>query len=199
MRSDRESTSTGPAGEGRNGGGPGARGPGGTHPLDRGGLDREGQAARLKERVYVTFTSLAVVLALASHAHDTTPGEAVTTLLIAVVGTLLAVFVADFVSHIAVHEAMPTADELRHMAAVSMGAVTVLVLPLVFLGLAALDVWSVLGALRASAVALIVSLVAIGFLAVRRVKLPLGQRLIVLLAEAVLGLAVIGLELLAHG
>lgn len=199
MRADRGSTGRGPVGNGRSGDGSGGRGPGGTHPLDRGGLDREGRAERLKERVYVTFTSLAVVLALASHAHDTTPGEAVTTLLIAVVGTLLAVFVADFVSHIAAHEAMPTSDELRHMAAVSMGAITVLVLPLVFLGLAALDVWTVLGALRASAVALIVSLVAIGFLAVRRVKLPLGQRLIVLLAEAVLGLAVIGLELLAHG
>ncbi|RWZ46216.1 hypothetical protein ELQ90_15710 [Labedella phragmitis] len=169
----------------------------------RGTATAEGEpgarAERLKERVYVTFTSLAVVLALVSHAHDTTPGEAATTLLIAVVGTLLAVFVADFVSHIAAHEAMPTSDELRHMAGVSMGAVTVLVLPLVFLGLAALDVWTVLAALRASAVALIVSLVAIGFLAVRRVKLPVGQRLIVLLAEAVLGLAVIGLELLAHG
>lgn len=163
-----------------------------------GGVDREAQAARLKERVYVTFTSLAVVLALVSHAAETTAGEAATTLLIAVVGTVLAVFVADFVSHIAAHEAMPSGVELRHMAAVSLGAITVLVLPLVFLGLAAFDVWSVVGALRASAVALVVSLVAIGFLAVRRVKLPIGQRLVVLLAEAVLGLTVIGLELLAH-
>ena len=54
-------------------------------------------------------------------------------------------------------------------------------------------------ALRASTIALIVSLVGIGYLAVRRVRLPLGQRLIVLFAEFGLGIAVVLLELLAHG
>lgn len=52
--------------------------------------------------------------------------------------------------------------------------------------------------LRASTIALIVSLVGIGYLAVRRVRLPLGQRPIVLFAEFVLGIAVVLLELLAH-
>ena len=50
-----------------------------------------------------------------------------------------------------------------------------------------------------STIALIVSLVAIGYLAVRRVRLPLGQRMIVLFAEFGLGIAVVLLELLAHG
>jgi hypothetical protein len=161
--------------------------------------EREVRAAQLKERVYVTFTSLAVVLALRSHASETTAGEAATTLTIAVVGTLLAVFVADFVSHIAVHERMPDRGELRHMVGVSASALGVLVLPLIFLGLAGLGAWTIDGALLAATIALLISLVAVGFLAVRRVRLPLVQRLVVLLAEAALGVAVIGLELLAHG
>ena len=161
--------------------------------------ERAVRAEQLKERVYVTFTSLAVVLALRSHAGETTAGEAATTLAIAVVGTLLAVFVADFVSHIAVHEAMPTRAEMGHMVAISASALGVLVVPLLLLLLAGLGVWSVATALLAVSVALIASLVAVGFLAVRRVRLPIGQRLVVLLAEAVLGAAVIALELLAHG
>ena len=75
-------------------------------------LNRE-RAERLKERVYITFTALAVVLALQSHAESA--ARATVTLLIAVVGTLLAVFVADIVSHLAVHAALPTSRELRHM------------------------------------------------------------------------------------
>lgn len=161
--------------------------------------EREVRAAQLKERVYVTFTSLAVVLALRAHASETSAGEAATTLAIAVVGTLLAVFVADFVSHIAIHETMPDRAQLRHMIGVTGSALGVLILPLVFLALAGLDVWTVDGALLAASIALIASLVAVGFFAIRRVRLPIGQRLVVLLAEAVLGLAVIGLELLAHG
>ncbi|MGA1835826.1 hypothetical protein VD659_02735 [Herbiconiux sp. 11R-BC] len=158
-----------------------------------------GRAERLKERVYVTFTSLAVVLALSAHPEDTTAGAAVTTLLVVVLGTLLAVFVADVISHIAVHAALPTGAEFRQMVGVTAGAIGVVVLPLVFLGLSALGVWSLAAGLRASSIALIAGLVVIGYLAARRVNLPGWQRAIVLLAEAVLALAVIGLELLAHG
>ena len=81
----------------------------------------EQRAEVLKERIYVTFTSLAVVMALSSHADELTPGSAAVTLLIAVVGTLLAVFVADLVAHIAVHTALPDRAELAHMISVSTG------------------------------------------------------------------------------
>lgn len=159
----------------------------------------EQRAEVLKERIYITFTSLAVVLAMASHAEDLTPGEAARTLLIAVVGTLLAVFVADLVAYIAVHATTPDRAELSHMASVSTRALGVVALPLAFLALAAIGQWEVTAALRASTIALIVSLVAIGYLAVRRVRLPLHQRLIVLFAEFGLGIVVVLLELLAHG
>lgn len=158
---------------------------------------RERRADRLKERIYLTFTALAVVLALGGHTSATAE-QALTTLAITVAGTLLAVLVADLVSHLVAHERLPTLDELRHALASSVGTVGAVLLPFVFLGLATLGVWDTGRALRGSAVALIVSLVAVGYAAVRRVRLPIWQRLVVLGAEAVLGLGVIGLELLAH-
>lgn len=150
----------------------------------------------LKERIYITFTALAVVLAL--RAHAVSAGEAALSLAVVVIGTVLAVLVADVVSHISVHESLPVRAELRHMARVSFGALGALVLPAVFIGLAVADVWKIETALRASSIALVAALAAIGYLAVRRVRLPTWQRAIVLSAEVVLGLIVIGLELLAH-
>lgn len=158
----------------------------------------EHRAERLKERVYITFTALAVVLALQTHAAESA-GEVLTTLAIAVAGTLLAVFLADVVSHIAVHAGLPTQPELRHMVGVSVGALGAVVLPFAFLAFALADVWTVASALRASTYALVGGLVVIGLLAVRRANLPPGQRLVVLFAEFALGAAVVALELLAHG
>ncbi len=158
------------------------------------------RAEALKERVYVTFTALAVVLALQSPSEEGLHvGEAVRTLAITVVGTVLAVFVADLVSHLAVHASTPTRTELTRMAAVSFGALGAVVLPVLFLGVAALDVWSLDTALVAATATLVLSLVLIGYLAIRRVPMTWWQRLVALGAESALGLAVVGLELLAHG
>lgn len=168
-----------------------------SEPADGGAAPVEEHAERLKERIYVTFTALAVVLALRSHAESA--GTAIGTLVIAVLGTVLAVFVADVVSHIAAHAALPTHGELRHMTSVSFGSLSVLVVPLVLVGLAAADVWQLERALRAAAFVLVVTLTVVGYVAVRRVRLPAGQRLVVLFGEFALGLAVVLLELLAHG
>lgn len=150
----------------------------------------------LKERIYITFTALAVVLAL--RAHAVSAGEAAVSFAVVVIGTVLAVLVADVVSHIAVHESLPVRAEVRHMVRVSIGALGALVLPAVFIGLAVADVWEIEPALRAASIALVAALAAIGFLAVRRVRLPTWQRVVVACAEVALGLLVIALELLAH-
>lgn len=156
------------------------------------------RADRLKERIYVTFTALAVVITLRSHG-DVSAATAATTLLITVGGTLLAVLLADVVAHLAVHAAPPSAREARHMVAVCTGALGVLVLPMVFLGIAATGSWSVDAALRAATLALVVSLGVVARLAVRRIAVPRWQKLVVLAAVVALGFAVVGLELLAHG
>ena len=100
------------------------------------------RAASLKERVYIIFTSLAVVLALRSHADETTPLAAAATLSIVVIGSLLGIFVADLLSHLTVHSKLPTGEELHHMITVSAGGLGVLVTPLLLLTAAGLGLWS---------------------------------------------------------
>lgn len=168
--------------------------PAGDHPEPT----AQERADRLKERVYVTFAALAVVITLRSHG-EVTAGAAATTLLITVGGTLLAVLLADVVSHLAVHAALPSAREARHMVAVCTGALGVLVLPMIFLGIAGAGSWEVDGALRASTIALVVSLGVVARIAVRRIAVPRAQKLLVLVTVVALGFAVVGLELLAHG
>lgn len=162
-------------------------------------LTPDQRADRLKERVYVTFAALAVVLALRGHVEGLMPGRAATTLVITVGGTLLAVFLADLVSHVVVHNHLPTRAESRHMVGVVSSAGGVVVLPLVFLGAAASGAWTTAGALTASTSALVASLGLVGYVAVRRAAIPTWQKWLLLLAEVVLGVVVVGLEVLAHG
>jgi len=156
------------------------------------------RAASLKERVYIIFTSLAVVLALRSHADETTPAAAAATLSIVVIGSLLGIFVADLLSHLTVHSTLPTGAELHHMIAVSADGLGVLVTPLLLLTAAGLGLWSTAVALGWAIVVLVVSLAVVGFLAIRRLEIPLRHKAAIMFAEVVLSLLVIGLELLAH-
>jgi hypothetical protein len=158
---------------------------------------RQTRADRLKERIYVTFAALAVTVTLTAHGHVTAT-EAAGSLLVTVLGTLFAVFTADLISHLLVHQRFMTAHELRHAAATTFSAFGAIVLPLIFLAVAMTGAWSTDAALLASAVALLLALVAGGYLAVRRIRLPWWQRLLTLGCEAVLGAVVIVLQLLAH-
>jgi hypothetical protein len=161
-------------------------------------ISRSVRAAHLKERIYLTFTALSVLLAMRSHG-EVEAGEALFTLGVTVLGTLLAILLADIVSHIAIHQRAFTREEWDHALATSVGAIGAVFLPFVFLGLAALGVLRTEGAIRASTIALIAGLVVIGYVAIRRTSLPLWQKVLALAAEAVLGLVVVALELLAHG
>ncbi|WCI09115.1 hypothetical protein PJ267_04370 [Arthrobacter sp. OVS8] len=156
------------------------------------------RAASLKERVYISFTCLAVVLALRSHADETSPAAAAATLSIVVVGSLLGIFVADLLSHLTVHEELPSRPQLRHMIAVSTESLSVLVTPLLLLTAAGLGLWSTAVALQWAIVVLVVTLFVIGYLAIRRLDLPFRHKALIVFAEVVLSLLVIALELLAH-
>ncbi|HAN25481.1 MAG: hypothetical protein CMH36_00445 [Microbacterium sp.] len=159
---------------------------------------RDERARALKERIYVTFAALAVVVTLASHGeHDAL--NALVTLLVTVLGTIFAVFTADVISHLVVHERLMSARELRSAAATSFGALGAVALPAVLLLVAALGAWPTFTALVAAAAALLLALVVIGYLAIRRLRLAWWQRLVALGAEALLGVLTAGLQLLAHG
>lgn len=158
---------------------------------------RQTRAERLKERIYLAFVALAVVVSLGS--HEVHAWDALGTLLVTTFGTLLAIFVADVIAHFVVEERGMTVLELRHALIASFGALTAIIVPVVALLIAVPGWWSVDTALFVSAAGLIVSLVVIGYAAVRRIPMTWWQRLIALGLEAVLGLAIVGLKILAHG
>ncbi|MFK0729481.1 hypothetical protein NQ707_09970 [Rothia sp. BD8] len=134
-----------------------------------------------------------------SHGHLPEASEALLTFVITLLGSLLAVFTAGVISTTAVTGRLPDAAALRRQAAVSFGAIDAVSLPIIFLGLGWLGVWDVAAALTGSMIALIAGLAVVARLAVRTTRLPRWQRLLLLGAESVLGLALIGLEMLAHG
>lgn len=155
-------------------------------------------ASRLKERVYVTFTALAVLLAMNLHSHDPKPGASAVSLLVTVAAILLAGLVADLISHSTVHAALPTRAELRHQLEVAWGAGGAIVGPLILLGLSALGVFSTSMALIWGQWMLVAALAFFAWLSLRRSKLGFWRTLWLMFVLVVVGVVVIALQLLAH-
>ncbi|WP_229670597.1 hypothetical protein [Microlunatus endophyticus] len=140
---------------------------------------------------------MAVTLATWTHGHISAEG-ALLTLAVTLVGTVLAVFTADAIAHIVSHGRLMTRAEFVHAVRASFGALPAVVLPFLFLGIAAVTDWDVGAALLASTIALVLALVFLAWSAVRRVDLPWWQRPILLGILALLALLVIALQVLAH-
>lgn len=155
-------------------------------------------AGELRERIYVAFVSLAVILTLSGHGHDVTAGTAAVTLVITAVATVATAFAADLVTHLAVHAALPDRSELARMAYVSVRALVTVVVPLALLALAAAGVWEVSTALVTASLVLAVTLGVVGWLAVRRTPIATWKKLVTLGGLVLLGVLVVGLKLLAH-
>ena len=153
-------------------------------------------AQALKERVYATFTGLAIVLVL--RAHETTPRDATFSLVIGVLGITIAGFAAEVIAHLAAHASFPDRDELGRMFRIASGAFASVVVPVVLL-LCSWPGWiSVETALAASMWVYLATLGLVTWVAVRRTALNWGQRLLALVALVLLGGIVIVLQLLAH-
>jgi hypothetical protein len=162
------------------------------------GPEAQRRSEALKERIYVTFTALAVTVAFERDAEHATVSGAALTLLLTVFGTLLAVFVADVVAHMVRESSLPSRAEIRHLVYVSFGSLAVLALPMAILGLSGLEVIELAPALRAISVALAATLVAVVLLAVHRLRVKLASKIFVLCIVAALGLAVLAIEIAVH-
>ncbi|GAA1057694.1 hypothetical protein GCM10009571_27670 [Agromyces luteolus] len=181
----------------------------GADPARRGGrphrrrgpddLPIEEMGEALKERVYATFTGLAIVLVQHENADHITAGRATLTLLVGIVAITAAGFVADVISHLVVHADFPRGGELRRMLRVAGSALGSASIPLVILVLAVLGVFELKGALFAASIVYIATLALIGYVAVRRSRLAWWEQLVALGLLVLLGLAVVGLQQLAHG
>ncbi|WP_419702876.1 hypothetical protein [Promicromonospora sp. NFX87] len=161
--------------------------------------ERERLSEQLRERVYVTFAMLAVILTLLGHTQDLTVGVAAGSLTITAVGTVTAAWLAELIAHLAAHGRFPGRSHLAAITRTSADALLTLVLPLVSLAAAGLGWWTLDVALRIGVGALIATLVLITWLGIRRTRLSWPARLLALGVLAVLALGVVGLKLLAHG
>jgi hypothetical protein len=153
----------------------------------------------LKERVYVSFISLAVLLALGAHPADTTAATAFGALLVAAIGAGLAGLVSEIIAHLAVHEHLPSRAETGHLVRISAGALATVALPAAALLLSLAGVLTIGVALNVAVAVLALTLGAVGFLAVVRSRLPWFTKLGVFFVLFVLGVIVIAVQLLAHG
>jgi hypothetical protein len=156
--------------------------------------ERREAGDRLRERIYATFTALAILMALNGHGDGLDPLNVLLTLLISVGGVLLAGLASDLISHMIVHNTVPSAREFRHMVAVASRALTVIAVPAIMLLIAAGGAVTVHTAMTVG----VVSLAVIAQLAVKRTNLSSGKRILVLAAIVALGVAVVALEQLAH-
>lgn len=170
-----------------------------THlPPDATEEERRQAGDRLRERIYVTFTTLAILMATNAHGDALDSPGILWTLVVSVVGVLLAGLASDLVSHMIAHSTLPSVREFRHMVAVSSRALGVLVIPLISIGLAVFDVIEDRTGLVIAIVALIASLAVIARIAVSRTGLSGWRQFAVLLAIVALGALVVFLESLAH-
>jgi hypothetical protein len=153
----------------------------------------------VKERIYVTFIGLAVLLGINTHAAETEPLAAVASLVIAAVGAGSAGLVSEIIAHLAAHGTLPTAAEFRHQVRVSLGALATVILPVLALLLAVAGLVPVQTALTIAIAIMAITLGAVGYLSVFRSSLRWWAKLAVFFALVVFGLVVILVQLLAHG
>ena len=161
------------------------------------GVDPAEVASYFKERVYATFTGLAIVLVTATSSHPEAD-HAFFALLLGVLGITAAGFVSDVISHLAVHQEFPRRIELVLMLRIAGGALGTVIVPCTIIAFAWADVIGIDAALTAAMVVFIVTLAVIGWFAVRRSKLSWWQQLLALALLLALGLLVILLQTVAH-
>lgn len=156
----------------------------------------EAWGAYLRERIYATFTGLAIVLVVGSSEHAE-PDHAFLALVLGVIGIVVAGLVSDIVSHLLSRGALPSAEELLTFVRIAGGGLSTVVTPGILFLLAWLDVLDLEDAVVASSIIYIATLAVIGRLAVRKSDLSRGMRLVVLAMLVGLGVVVIGRQTLA--
>ena len=150
-----------------------------------------------KERIYATFTGLAIVLVVTANGNlgsrsrrlRSHPGSA-----------------GDHRGRLRVQHHLPpggasefpSGREVVILLGVSGSALSTMLTPLILLALVAVDVLTIDAALMASIVVYVVTLGLIGWFAVRRSKIVWWQQVLALAMLMVLGLLVVVLQTLAH-
>ncbi|KQQ22198.1 hypothetical protein ASF48_03000 [Rathayibacter sp. Leaf299] len=157
----------------------------------------EESARALKERVYATFTGLAVVMIYAVDDHPDA-GHALRSLVISIIGISAAGFTAEVIAHQVTHAALPSRSELRVMLRIAAGALASASLPVLALLAAVLGWIESTTALWIGVGVYAAVLAAVALIAVGRAGLTWRQRVISLAILLGLGALVVGVLALAH-
>ncbi len=168
--------------------------PAADHPL----RDPETAAAALRERVYATLTGLSTVLVLLGVADSTSVLGAAVSVAVTMAGLWAASLVAEIVAHTAVHGEAPQEKQRRTIGATAAQALETAVVPVLLIGLSGTGIWTLRTGLVLASVGLVLTLVVVALLAVRRSTLSVAKRVLVVIGELALGLAVVAIKLLAH-
>ncbi|MEV4418802.1 hypothetical protein AB0L40_02360 [Patulibacter sp. NPDC049589] len=160
--------------------------------------DPEVAAEHLRERVYGTVSVLASIVTLLAADHEGHAVAAAVTLVVTVGALWAASLFADLTAHLAVHQTAPSRPAVRGLFASHREILAAAVLPTVLVLSTETGWWELDTALGWAAGAQIGTLALVGVLAVRGTRIPLWGRIVVVAGEVALGLAIVGIKLLAH-
>ncbi|GAB3148709.1 hypothetical protein GCM10027258_44160 [Amycolatopsis stemonae] len=152
-------------------------------------------AAVLRERAYGSITCLSTLLLLAGRLGEPLSGwAALLDLAIATGGIWAASLFAEYVSHLALHDADGERADVRLLLRASGQILEAAVLPAVLLVAGALGVLRLRTAIWASVWLLVAEMGLFALLAVRRTRLPWWKQLLLVVVLVGLGLGVIALK-----
>ena len=149
---------------------------------------RTERAHALKERIYASFTGLAILAAITANGHSTAK-DALLAVAVGVLGISAAGFLAEVVAHQVAHERMPSGGEVATMGRTALGAWASAFLPVVVLALSWAGAISLDWALWIAMAIYAATLVAVMFIAARQSGLRPFQRLVS--AAMLLGMALV--------
>jgi len=152
-------------------------------------------AENVKERIYATITLLAVIAGLWQSSAHHTVGGVIGTILGTAVALWLATLIAARMSYRAIHKKSMTPRGYRKLLFTSSGLFAPAVIPMLLMGLSALNIVSLKTALFSSMAALALSLFVLSFTAGLKIYESWGRLIIISGLEMLLGVGVIALKI----
>ena len=165
---------------------------------DAGTRPPEERARFHRERIYASFTGVAVLTVLALDAEHLVAWQAVAALLAAIVAISLAGFVAELTAYQLAHSTLPGTGELRTMLLIAAGAFGSASIPFVVLAGAVVGLLPLTLSLQIGIGIYFATLLVTTLLASARTRLPWRQQLISIATLTALGVVVIMMLVLAH-
>jgi hypothetical protein len=170
-----------------------------SHPADTADPPVEHVVALLRERLYGAISCLATLAILTRYdTPDTNAWARVLDIAVSMGGLFAASLLSDFVAHLAVHQRLPHGRQGWHTLQASSQILAAAVLPMLVLAVAGIGLLDVETAMWIARWVLVAELGLIVLLAVRRTALPWWQKVLAVVALLIVGVAVIGIKVLAH-